>query len=52
MLQTSCNTAVQKAVLAQIAKGAYQAPSVSTLKLDSVGRCGPLALAGNQPTPQ
>jgi len=47
MLQTSCTTAVQKAVLAQIAKGGYQAPSIATLKLESVGTCGPLALAGN-----
>jgi hypothetical protein len=49
MLQTTCDAAAQKAILAQIGKGAYQAPSVSTLKLDSVGKCGPLALAGNTP---
>ena len=47
MLQTSCNPAVQKAILAQIAKGSYQAPSVSSLKLTSVGKSGPLAMAGN-----
>lgn len=47
MLQTSCTPAVQKAILAQIAKGGYQAPSVSSLKLESVGKSGPLALAGN-----
>ena len=47
MLQTSCNPAVQKAVIAQIAKGGYQLPAISTLKLQSVGKSGPLALAGN-----
>lgn len=47
MLQTTSSTAVQKAVLAQIAKGGYQLPSVSTIKLESVGKTGPLAFAGN-----
>jgi hypothetical protein len=47
MLQTSCNAAVQKAVLAQIAKGGYQLPAIASLKLESVGKCGPLAMAGN-----
>jgi hypothetical protein len=47
ILQTSCNSAVQKAVFAQIAKGGYQLPSIASLKLESVGECGPLAMAGN-----
>ena len=38
---------VQAAVRGQIIKGIYEAPSVSTLSLKSVGKCGPLALAGN-----
>jgi hypothetical protein len=47
MLQTSTTPAVQKAVIAQIMKGGYQCPSVSSLKLESVGKVGPLAFAGN-----
>jgi hypothetical protein len=47
MLQTSVNQSVQKAVLAQIAKGGYLCPSISSLKLESVGKVGPLAFAGN-----
>lgn len=50
MLHSSCNPEVQKAVLAQIAKAGYQLPSLSTLKLESVGRSGPLAFAGNTTT--
>ncbi len=47
VLHTVGNTAVQKAVLAQVAKGGYQLPSLSSLKLESVGKSGPLAFAGN-----
>jgi len=47
MLQTTTSPVVQKAVLAQIAKSGYQFPSMSSLKLESVGKSGPLAFAGN-----
>lgn len=47
MLHTSASPAIQKAVLAQVAKSAYQCPSVSSLKLESVGKAGPIAFAGN-----
>lgn len=47
MLQTTSSDAVRKAVLAQIAKSGYQLPAISSLKLDSVGKSGPLAFAGN-----
>jgi hypothetical protein len=46
MLQTSTSPSIQKAVLAQIAKNGYQCPSISSLKLESVGKVGPLAFAG------
>lgn len=47
VLQTVTSTTVQKAVLAQVAKGGYQLPSMSSLKLESVGKSGPIAFAGN-----
>lgn len=47
MLQTVSSSAVQKAVLAQVGKGGYQAPAVASLRLDMVGQNGPLAFAGN-----
>lgn len=47
MLQTTSSPAIQKAVIAQIAKSGYQCPSVSSVKLESVGKVGPLAFAGN-----
>ena len=47
MLHTSTTPAIRSAVLAQIAKAGYQLPSVSSLKLESVGKSGPLAFAGN-----
>jgi hypothetical protein len=47
MLHASTVPAIQKAVLAQIAKSGYQSPSISSLKLGLVGKVGPLALAGN-----
>lgn len=46
VLQTVVNPVMQKAVLAQIAKAGYQLPAVSSLKLESVGKVGPLAFAG------
>jgi hypothetical protein len=46
MLQTSTTPEIQKAVLAQVAKSGYQFPSISSLKLESVGKVGPLAFAG------
>lgn len=51
MLQSTCNTAVQKAVLAQVSKGGYQLPSMTRLNLESVGKSGPLAMAGNTTQP-
>lgn len=47
MLQTTSSPAIQKAVIAQIAKSGYQCPSMSSVKLESVGKVGPLAFAGN-----
>ena len=47
MLQTTSSPAIQKAVIAQIAKSGYQCPAVSSVKLESVGKVGPLAFAGN-----
>lgn len=49
MLQISTSPATRAAVLAQIAKGGYQLPSVSSLKLESVGISGPITFAGNIP---
>ena len=38
---------VRSAVLAQIAKSSYKVPSVTTFRVEDLGKAGPLALAGN-----
>ena len=38
---------VRAGVLAQLAKGGYQAPAVMSFPVEALGKAGPLSLAGN-----
>ena len=50
MLNT-VSTPVRAGVLAQLAKGGYQAPSVISFPVEALGKSGPLSLAGNTTVP-
>jgi hypothetical protein len=50
MLNTASIPA-RSGVLAQLAKGGYQAPSVISFPVEALGKSGPLSLAGNSTVP-